>query len=520
MVGKHPLVPFILAAIVPMAPGQTVASSCFVEQGKLTASDAGIGDAFGHSVSVFDDTALVGAFGAGADGSAYVYVRSGEIWIEEAELTISDVGQQELWFGESVSLFRDTALVGAPAPYFAHGRAYVFVRSGTTWTREAKLSPSGGTDSRFGKWVAVYGDTALVSGEDSTFVFVRNGTIWTEEVQLVPGGGAVSLYGDRALVAAAGVVHVFVRSGTNWTEEAQLVPSDWQSDDGFGASVSLWGDSALVGAPYDDDNGSASGSAYVFVWNGTDWTEEAKLTAIDGEKDDVFGQSVSLFDVVALVGARGDDDNGSSSGSAYVFVRNGTTWTEELKLTPTDGEVNELFGSSASLFGDTALVGAQADDSKGSAYVFEALSSSAYCTAGVSASGCQALLSASGCASATASSGFTLSAATVEGQKDGLFFFGTNGQQANPWGNGTSYQCVVPPVVRAGTLAGTGTVGLCDGSFAQDLNALWCPSCPKPAKNPGPGATVQAQLWYRDPLSTSNQTTSLSDAIEFEVGPR
>jgi hypothetical protein len=142
-----------------------------------------------------------------------------------------------------------------------------------------------------------------------------------------------------------------------------------------------------------------------------------------------------------------------------------------------------------------------------------------YCTAGTSASGCQALLSATGTASATAASGFTLQAGTVEGQKDGLFFFGTNGQQANPWGNGTSYQCVVPPVVRTPTTAGVGTSGLCDGSFALDLNALWCPTCPKPGKNPGPGATVQAQLWYRDPASTSNQTTSLSDAVEFGVAP-
>jgi hypothetical protein len=110
-------------------------------------------------------------------------------------------------------------------------------------------------------------------------------------------------------------------------------------------------------------------------------------------------------------------------------------------------------------------------------------------------------------------------ASAVEGGKDGLFFFGTNGRQANPWGSGTSLQCVVPPVVRAGLLTGSGTTGSCNGSVGQDLNALWCPSCPKPAKNPGVGATVQAQLWYRDPDNTSNQTTSLSDAIEFSVHP-
>jgi hypothetical protein len=142
-----------------------------------------------------------------------------------------------------------------------------------------------------------------------------------------------------------------------------------------------------------------------------------------------------------------------------------------------------------------------------------------YCTAGTSASNCQVTVSAAGVPSATSSSGFDLVASGVEGGKSGIFFFGANGRQANSWGNGTSYQCVVPPVSRAGLLSGNGTAGLCDGSLAQDLNALWCGTCPKPGKNPGVGAAVQAQLWYRDPLNTSNQTTSLSDAIEFCVAP-
>lgn len=144
------------------------------------------------------------------------------------------------------------------------------------------------------------------------------------------------------------------------------------------------------------------------------------------------------------------------------------------------------------------------------------LESDSYCTAGVSASGCQANLSAFGGASASAPSGFVIAAAFVEGNKDGLFFFGTGGRQAAPWGNGTSYQCVVPPVKRGGLLLGIGTSGLCDGVFAQDLNVLFAA---KPPKNPGPGVLVQAQLWYRDPFNTSNQTTSFSNAIEFCVGP-
>jgi choice-of-anchor B domain-containing protein len=172
----------------------------------------------------------------------------------------------------------------------------------------------------------------------------------------------------------------------------------------------------------------------------------------------------------------------------------------------------------ASDYNNPTLVEAAVDDFE----VFDlacAGTLASYCTAGSSASGCQASLSAAGTPSASASSGFDLVSAGVEGAKDGLYFFGANGRQANTWGSSTSYQCVVPPVLRAGLLAATGTGGACDGAFSQDLNALWCASCPKPLKNPGAGAVVQAQLWYRDPLNTSNQTTSLSDALEFTVQP-
>jgi hypothetical protein len=154
----------------------------------------------------------------------------------------------------------------------------------------------------------------------------------------------------------------------------------------------------------------------------------------------------------------------------------------------------------------------------GAAYSFTLELAESYCTAGVSASGCQALLSSSGLASASEPSGFELIATGVEGNKNGILFFGVNGRQAAPWGNGSSYRCVVPPVSRAGLLIGSGTAGACDGAFVQDLNALWCPGCPKPLANPGAGALVQTQLWYRDPKSTSNQPTSLSDALELLVG--
>lgn len=139
-----------------------------------------------------------------------------------------------------------------------------------------------------------------------------------------------------------------------------------------------------------------------------------------------------------------------------------------------------------------------------------------YCTAGSSASGCQALLSSSGVPSATAPSGFVVNATNVEGSKDGQFFYGINGRQGVSWGNGTSYRCVVPPTDRGGLQLATGSNNACDGSFAQDLTALWTAA---PAKNPGAGSTAQLQLWYRDPNNTSNRTTSFSDGLEFTLCP-
>jgi len=141
-----------------------------------------------------------------------------------------------------------------------------------------------------------------------------------------------------------------------------------------------------------------------------------------------------------------------------------------------------------------------------------------YCTPGTSASGCQATISGTGTPSATASTGFTVTAINVEAQKDGLFFFGQNGRQANPWGNSNSFQCVVPPVKRAGLIAGNGTLG-CDGTATQDLNARWCGLCPKPNHQPTPGTKMQIQFWYRDPFNSSNQTTSFSNALEVDMCP-
>jgi hypothetical protein len=140
-----------------------------------------------------------------------------------------------------------------------------------------------------------------------------------------------------------------------------------------------------------------------------------------------------------------------------------------------------------------------------------------YCTAGVTASGCRATLSATGYPSPSAPSGFTVVGTSVEGKKDGIFFYGFEGGQANPWGNGTSFQCVVPPVVRMPLLKGTGSQFACNGVLQRDLNAFWWSA---PASSvPQPGQDVSIQLWFRDPWNTSSAKTSLSDALSFVVCP-
>ena len=155
-------------------------------------------------------------------------------------------------------------------------------------------------------------------------------------------------------------------------ELKKLLASDGSGFDHFGNSVAVDGDTVVVGARFGDGVSTDTGSAYVFRWNGTDWAEH-KLTASDGAGSDWFGASVAVDGDTVVVGAYLDDDDGSSSGSAYVFRWNGTGWAEH-KLTASDGAQNDWFGASVAVDGDTVVVGAWGDDddgsSSGSAYVF------------------------------------------------------------------------------------------------------------------------------------------------------
>ena len=387
---------------------------------KLTAGDGEASDYFGYSVAVDGDTAVVGAYGDDSSkGAAYVLVRQSGEWSQVAKLTASD-GQGSDQFGRSVSVDGDTVVVGAHKDDASDtvtnsGSAYVFTKPDDGWnddeydgTETAKLTASdGAANDEFGFSVAVDGDTVVVGAHKdddkgaesgSVYVFTKPNTGWadaSETVKLTASDGvaddnfgfSVTVDGDTMAVGApqnddSGSAYVFTRQTGVWSQVAKLTASD-RADDNFGISVAVFEedeeegeDTVVVGAYWDDDNGGEPGSVYVFtnatnsVWD--DARETAKLTASDGAVDDNFGRSVAVNGNTAVVGATQDDDKGSNSGSAYLFTKPVTGWataTETAKLTASDGAPSDTFGISVAMADDTdgytVVVGAHQDDDKG-----------------------------------------------------------------------------------------------------------------------------------------------------------
>jgi cysteine-rich repeat protein len=383
----------------------TRSGAVWTQQQKLLASDGEAVDRFGFSVAVAGDTLVVGApldddLGTNA-GATYAFVRSGSVWSEQQKLLASD-GEAEDQFGYSVGLSGDTAAVGARLDDdngVNGGAVYAFFRTGSVWSEQGKMHGSSSSQSEnFGTAVAISGDAVLGGAPMGyrpgiSYMYERVGSVWSAEAKIYPEdagasdeyfGNAVSISGDTAVIGApsyddglltnSGAAYVFVRSGSVWTEQQELLASDATANDQFGIAVSISGNTVVVGSAGDDDNGSSSGSAYVFTRTGAVWSEQQKLLAWDGVLGDQLGHAVSLFGDTAVIGALLDDDNGSASGSAYVFVRGGGVWTGQQKLLPSDGAANNRFGNSVSISGDTTVVGAALDDGvgldSGSAYVF------------------------------------------------------------------------------------------------------------------------------------------------------
>jgi hypothetical protein len=381
---------------------------------RLEAGDGKAGDSFGSAVAISGDTAIVGApyndiNGDADQGAAYIFVRSGGNWTQEARLK-APLGSAGDAFGSAVAISGDTVIVGAyladTAANVNQGVVYVFTRSAGVWTQQAKLkADDGAANDDFGRSVAIDGDTAIIGAyfkgagpnvdQGAAYVFNRSGGTWTQTQKLSASdaeagdlfGISVALDAGTAVIGAvgkhdggvanAGAAYVFTLSDGTWTERQKLSPANLEQDDYFGAAVAVSGDTALIGAFGDDIGANANqGSAYVFVRSGTVWTGQQLLTASDGSADDQFGSAVAISGDTAVIGAFGKDFDGEDQGAGYAFSRSGTTWSQQPRLFASDGEAGDMFGAAVAISGDTMLAGAPFDDvggnaNQGSAHVFQ-----------------------------------------------------------------------------------------------------------------------------------------------------
>lgn len=402
-----------LTAAEPSERSATLPLEVTAQQTKLTAADGSASNYFGYSVALSSggNTAIVGAnyedYRLNAvRGWAYVFTSSGADWSQQAKLTTSNDAAGD-YYGSSVTLSGDgdTAIVGASLS----NAAYVFTRSGTNWSQQAELTASDGIPGAyFGRSVALSrdGNIAIVgasrtAGAGSTnlyqgaaYVFTRSNTVWSQQAKLFASeqsswnafGASVALSGDgdTAIVGAnkelygadrPGEAYVFTRSGAVWTQQAQLIAADDTHSDLFGNSVTLSsdGNTAIVGAPLVMVSAeNQGGAAYVFTRSGTNWSQQVKLFPADNAWMDKFGCSVMLSsDGNTAIAGASDVWKGTNAyqGAAYVFTRSGTNWSEQAKLTAADGAAEDYFGYAVALSsnGNITIAGAYKTDVSGKA---------------------------------------------------------------------------------------------------------------------------------------------------------
>ena len=410
----------LVMLMLAIAAAPAMAAVIVNSEQRVVGSDTATGDSFGArtGLAVSGSVAVLGAYlddnPVDDEGSAYIFRDDGAGWVEQVKLVASDAAPNDL-FGQAVSIDGGVVVIGSffDDDFGSHsGSAYVFRESGGIWSEEAKLLASDGeATDRFGFSVSLAGNVAVVGtpwddhlgGVDagSAYVYRWNGVSWVEEAKLTASdaeagdlfGYSVSTDGAVVLIGAyqedeqglnAGTAYAFRWNGTTWSQEAKLLASDGLDEDSFGFAVSLSGTTALIGAYRADVKPDGSpgpgakkdaGAAYTFLWDGTSWTEEAKLFASDVTRLGNFGLAVSIDGDVALIGSPLADNGKKQTGAAYLFQRSGSIWTEQVKLTASDGAKNDHYGDTVSIQGTTTVVGAPRDDDAGvdagSAYFYD-----------------------------------------------------------------------------------------------------------------------------------------------------
>jgi hypothetical protein len=327
----------------------------FTHETKLSANNQAQVDNFGTAIAIDSNTAVVSGLGnrfsGYPDGVIYVYVREGASWTLQQTLSASDdEAQADDSFGFSVAINGDTIVVGALGDCdggFIAGAAYVYVRTGTTWALQQKLIASDAADfANLGISVAVNGDTVVAGA-----------------------------YGDDDAGYFTGAAYVFHRQGTIWTEQQKLTASDAAPDNGFGQHVAISHDTIAIGAPSNSsDKAHYSGAVYVFIHNGSGWTEQQKLKARDAAESQQLGYCVAISGDTIVASAPGEIVGMHTYGAAYIFERNGTNWSEQKKIIDRDTARTDGFALRVAIDGDTIVLGDTADNEAavwgGVAYVY------------------------------------------------------------------------------------------------------------------------------------------------------
>ena len=393
--------------------------SSITQQAQIQASDADGYDDFGNAISITPDgsTVIVGAHrndtGGTNNGAAYIFTLSGTSWSQQAQIQASDAESMD-HFGYGVDISEDgnTAIVGSwneDTTASNAGSAYIFTRSGTSWSQQAKIQHSGASQyDNFGNSVSITndGNMAIIGARGYTdqvnsispgcaFIFTRSGTSWSQQAQLLPSnptsddefGWSVSISksdGNTAIVGSpkedtgesnAGSAYIYTRSGTSWSQQAQIQASDRQSNDNFGnaTSISDDGNTAIIGSPYEDSGAANTGAAYIFTRSGTTWSQQAKIQASDLPGGGQFGISVDILgdgDTVAV----GAQNANNGAGYAYIFTRSGSSWTQQIKIQASNAGPSDQFGCSIAISESSVVVGAYSEDTtadeSGSAYIF------------------------------------------------------------------------------------------------------------------------------------------------------
>ncbi|MGB0849661.1 MAG: T9SS type A sorting domain-containing protein, partial [Bacteroidia bacterium] len=374
---------------------------------KLVDYERGNFEGFGRTVALYGDYAIVGAPGESHDsaemdsiqyvGAAFIYKRNGSTWELEDKIVSNDRGRTD-YFGWSVGLYEDYAIVGAPGHddpsfgWYNSGIAYIYKRNGTNWVlHDALIPPDRASDDDFGKSVAIDGEYAIVGAENNNldsiyqnnlsdagavYIFKKDSTLampnnWSREAKLVASnrsanskfGNSVDISGDYAIVSAfSGLgsgnqglnTYIYKRTGTVWTEQKVVT-----SDNSGVAEVSIDGDYALLGT---------DGAAFSFINNGSQWVEDSKLVSNDYSTGDGFGYVIDMSGNYAVISAvaHSHDKQGvdsiSYAGAAYIFKRNGSSWTQIDKIVASDRGVRDNFGESVGISNNYVIVGTSYED--------------------------------------------------------------------------------------------------------------------------------------------------------------